>query len=198
MQFCCQGCRSVYEVLHGAGLERFYRMRESLEAAPMAARTTDRPYTEYDDPVFRGLYCEQRDDGTQATELYLEGVHCAACVWLVEKLPAVAPGVMEARLDMQRSLVRVRWDDTRIGLSQVARMLDSLGYPPHPAKDCTGAEVEAAGGSAVSDPNRRGGRMCRQCDDAWRSLCMAARSRGSRPSTRSCSGTPACCSAWSR
>ena len=67
LQFCCQGCRSVYEVLHGAGLERYYRLRESLDASPMAARTTDRPYTEYDDPVFRGLYCEQTGDGTQAT-----------------------------------------------------------------------------------------------------------------------------------
>ena len=141
LQFCCQGCRSVYEVLHGAGLERYYRLRESLDASPMAARTTDRPYTEYDDPVFRGLYCEQTGDGTQATELYLEGVHCAACVWLVEKLPAVAPGVLEARLDMQRSLVRVRWDDTRIGLSQVARTLDSLGYPPHPAKDAQARQL---------------------------------------------------------
>lgn len=141
VQFCCQGCRSVYEVLHGAGLERYYRLRESLDASPMAARTTDRPYTEYDDGVFRDLYCEQSGDGMQATELYLEGVHCAACVWLVEKLPAVAPGVLEARLDMQRSLVRVRWDDARIRLSQVARMLDSLGYPPHPAKDAQARQL---------------------------------------------------------
>ena len=74
-------------------------------------------------------------DGTHATELYLEGVHCAACVWLVEKLPHVVPGVIEARLDLRRSLVRVRWDDDRVRLSRVARTLDSLGYPPHPAKD---------------------------------------------------------------
>jgi cation transport ATPase len=74
--------------------------------------------------------------------LYLEGVHCAACVWLVEKLPEVVPGVIESRLDMRRSLVRVRWDESQAKLSQVARMLDSLGYPPHPAKDAQARELQ--------------------------------------------------------
>ena len=74
-------------------------------------------------------------DGTQAVEFYLEGVHCAACVWLVEKLPQVRPGVLESRLDMRRAIVEVRWDPKIVKLSQIAGTLDSLGYPPHPAKD---------------------------------------------------------------
>lgn len=141
-QFCCHGCRSVYEVLHGAGLSRYYALREAADGGAAPARPTDRRYTEFDDPVFRGLYYDQRDDGTSAIELYLEGVHCAACVWLVEKLPDVVSGVIESRLDMRRSLVHVRWDESQVTLSEVARTLDSLGYPPHPAKDARARDLQ--------------------------------------------------------
>jgi Cu2+-exporting ATPase len=134
-QFCCAGCRTVYAMLRDCGLERFYKLRQNADTEPVPARTTDRRYAEFDDQAFRELYCQPAADGLTVVELYLEGVHCAACVWLVEKLPQVVPGVLEARLDLRRSLVRVRWDDGQVPLSRIARSLDSLGYPPHPAKD---------------------------------------------------------------
>ena len=135
LQFCCHGCRTVYEVIHRCGLDRFYCVREETDVAARPARTTQRKYQEYDDPVFRRLYYQPLADGSQTVEFYLEGVHCAACVWLVEKLPRVLPGVIESRLDIRRALVQIRWDESQVRLSQIARMLDSLGYPPHPAKD---------------------------------------------------------------
>lgn len=140
-QFCCDGCRTVYQVIHGCGLDRFYRLKDAdggIGETP--AKTTDRQYKEFDDTVFQDLYYQTLADGSQTVELYLEGVHCAACVWLVEKLPHVIQGVIESRLDMRRSLLVVRWDDQQVSLSRVARTLDSLGYPPHPAKDAKARE----------------------------------------------------------
>ncbi len=116
-------------------MERFYRLRQASPGEARRARTTERAYAEFDDEVFRNLYYRSLADGTQSVEFYLEGVHCAACVWLVEKLPQVRPGVIESRLDMRRAIVEVRWDPRAVKLSQIAAMLDSLGYPPHPAKD---------------------------------------------------------------
>ena len=118
-------------------------MRDSLGVATQPARTTPRKYSEFDDPSYRQLYYQTLPDGSLAVEFYLEGVHCAACVWLVEKLPQVAAGVIESRLDLRRGLVRIRWEPDRIGLSQIARALDSLGYPPHPAKDARTASSAA-------------------------------------------------------
>ncbi|NUQ61256.1 MAG: heavy metal translocating P-type ATPase [Pirellulales bacterium] len=140
-QFCCQGCRAVYEMIRGCGLDRFYRLRDAVETSGIPARTTHRKYSEFDDAVFRDLYCQALADGTQSVELYLEGVHCAACVWLIEKLPGVLPGVIESRLDLRRALVHIRWNPSQVGLAQIARTLDSLGYPPHPAKDARRREL---------------------------------------------------------
>ncbi|MGA2253075.1 MAG: heavy metal translocating P-type ATPase [Thermoguttaceae bacterium] len=148
LQFCCRGCRTVYQVIHGCGLERFYRLRDASESKAQPARTSNRAYAEFDDEVFRNLYYHDLADGTQAVEFYLEGVHCAACVWLVEKLPQVQPGVVESRLDMRRAIVEVRWNPQIVKLSQVAGMLDSLGYPPHPAKDIRARQMRR-------DENRR-------------------------------------------
>lgn len=123
-------------MIHGCGLDRFYRLRETGDYESTPARTTDHRYAEFDDPAFVERYQQQLESPDQrAVELYLEGIHCAACVWLVEKLPQVVPGVVEARLDLRKSLVRIRWNDEEVRLSRIAQTLDSLGYPPHPARD---------------------------------------------------------------
>jgi Cu2+-exporting ATPase len=133
-QFCCNGCRTVYELIHGCGLDRYYRLRDQAPGA-VATRATGRSYESYDDPGFAERHCRPAPGGHMRTEFYLEGVHCAACVWLVERLPRVAPGVIEARLDIRRALVRVTWDPQVASLSRLASALDRLGYPPHPARD---------------------------------------------------------------
>lgn len=134
LQFCCSGCRAVYEVIHSQGLEKFYRLQDRDQGG-VPARTTGRGYEEYDDPVFLKRHTSELGGGARSAELYLEGIHCAACVWLVERLPRLVPGLIEARLDMRKALVRVLWDENAVALSCIASALDSLGYVPHPARD---------------------------------------------------------------
>lgn len=133
-QFCCGACRAVWEAIHGCGLERYYEMRDRQGAEGQQAKTTGRGYEEFDDPAFAQLYCKDLGGNTRSVDLFLEGVHCVACVWLVEKLPDLERGVLEARLDMGRSMVRVVWDAESVRLSGIARALDRLGYVPHAAK----------------------------------------------------------------
>jgi len=133
-QFCCHGCRAVYAVIHEYGLDRYYALRDSTDASPTPANPTGRSYGEFDDPGFQARACWRTAEGLAATELYLEGVHCAACVWLVERLPGLVPGVLEVRLDLPRSRALVRWDPGAVSLSAAARQLDALGYAPHPSR----------------------------------------------------------------
>ena len=130
--FCCRGCSTVFAAIQGAGLGAFYADRDQDSGQPRPARRTGRRFAELDDEnLARGF--EVHADGTTSVELQLEGVHCAACVWLIENLPRVAPGVREARLDFGRSLATVRWHPGETRLSAVAAALDGLGYTPHAA-----------------------------------------------------------------
>lgn len=130
-QFCCTGCRRVYTLLHECGLERYYAYRGAAEAEAQPASSSDRDYAEFDTESFQALYCRPAPEGARTIDLYLEGVHCAACVWLVEKLPTLLDGVHGATLDFVRRVVRVTYDPSALPLSRIARQLSGLGYPPH-------------------------------------------------------------------
>ena len=132
LQFCCNGCRVAYEVIHQHGLDGYYDIKSRIEAPEQPAQRSGRAFAEFDDPAFHRLYCRALPSGLETVELYLEGVHCAACVWLVEKLTVVVDGIAEVRLDLGRSLATVTWNAETTPLSQVARFLDSIGYAPHP------------------------------------------------------------------
>jgi Cu2+-exporting ATPase len=139
LQFCCSGCKTVYGVLHEHGLEGFYRVLDDDQR--QQAYVTSRDYSELDNETFAEHHVRRLADGSLETELYLEGVRCAACVWLVEKLPSLDRGVMEVRLDLGRQLALLRWDPERTSLSAAARKLDSLGYPAHPFRGASRREL---------------------------------------------------------
>jgi Cu2+-exporting ATPase len=121
----------VYEILHRAGLDGYYRMAERRAGA---VASTDRRYDEVDHPSYHQHYVTRRRDGLLESSFYLEGVACGSCVWLIERAPMLLPGLVSAELDMRRSRVNLAWDDSATRLSHVARTLDTLGYPPHPLR----------------------------------------------------------------
>ena len=128
-QFCCAGCATAYEILASHGLGKYYAFSDRREAP---VRATGRAYEEFDHPAFAERYVTRTPSGLARVELYLEGVHCASCVWLVERMPIIVDGVARAELDIRRSLAVLEWDDRSVPLSTIARRLDQLGYPPHP------------------------------------------------------------------
>ncbi len=131
-QFCCSGCASVFEILRAGGLQDFYRHRADAGESGTVANISRGSYDEFDAPEFAALYCKALPGGLLGTELFLENVHCAACVWLVEKVVTALPGISEARLDLSRSTLAVAWDPTQVRAARVAEWLDSVGYPCHP------------------------------------------------------------------
>ncbi len=128
-QFCCSGCRTAFTLLYEHGLDQFYAFREGRETP---APRTGRSYDEFDHEAFAALHVRTAGDGLSRVELYLEGIHCASCVWLVERIPLLVAGVARAELDVRRSRAVVEWDARTTTLSAVARTLDALGYAPHP------------------------------------------------------------------
>ncbi len=127
--FCCTGCRAAWTLIHASGLERFYALGDRVR--PLASEVTTSAWAEFDHPAFHERHVRALADGLREVEFHLEGVHCASCVWLVERLPLVVSGAVSAELDLPRARVRVVFDPVR-PLSSIARALATLGYRPHP------------------------------------------------------------------
>ncbi len=141
--FCCNGCETIYNALCGAGLSAFYKERTT--SPKRAATASDEGFAQFDDADFIRLYTtSQAGTSLRRVDLFVEGVHCAACVWVLEKLPTLVPGVVKAELNYGESLLSVTWDSQHVSLSRVARTLSDLGYPPHPADARHDAKVETA------------------------------------------------------
>ena len=139
--YCCVACESVRSIIEGLGLEQYYALRERLPGDRRSAVQLARDFAEFDDPEFSQASQSSAPNGRRRIELYLEGVHCAACIWLVERVPQLLPGVRSVRLDLGRSRAVIEWDPEEVALSEIAQQLNRLGYPPHPFH---GVEAERA------------------------------------------------------
>lgn len=137
-QFCCTGCETAFGILYTHGLAAYYGFAERREGP---VRGSGRSYDEFDHPTFAELYVQSMPGGRARTELYLEGIHCASCVWLVERVPLLQSGVLRSELDVRRALAVVEWDPSTVTLSEVARTLDALGYVPHPFRGVARADM---------------------------------------------------------
>ncbi len=136
-RFCCSGCETVYHALSSCGLDSYYAMRRELAAAPepAVARPRHRDHAGLDDA---DRLAEHGFSPGQVV-LRLSGLHCAACVWLLERLPKVLPGVERARVDFGKATLELRYDPARIPLSRIADFVFDLGYPAR----LVAAEAEA-------------------------------------------------------
>ena len=130
-QFCCDGCRQVHALVSEWGLDQYYRLVDQQQGALGPAKVTGRSFEDFDDAVLQAEATEPVGGERCRTRLYLEGVHCPACVWLVEKLPSALPGVDEVRLNLGSGVAEVTWRPGATRLSAVGRALDRLGYTPH-------------------------------------------------------------------
>ncbi len=130
-EFCCQGCRTVHSILNARGLGQYYELKALTggfrKASPVQERSDTFDYL--DDPEFQKSYAI---DGVM--RFYLEGVHCLACIWLVEKLPELVPGVKAARLDLGTSVATVTIAPGG-SFAACARELQKFGYRPHAVRD---------------------------------------------------------------
>jgi P-type Cu2+ transporter len=130
-QFCCAGCRQVYTLVHEWGFDQYYRLVGQQRGELQPAKVTGRTFADFDDDRAQAEGSEDAGGERRRTRLYLEGVHCAACVWLVEKLPAVLRGVDEVRLNVSSGVAEITWRPAHTRLSAIGCALDRLGYTPH-------------------------------------------------------------------
>jgi len=125
--FCCQGCHGAFQLIHGAGLDDFYRKRTWQEAG-VGSGVFERDF----DPAELEPHLHRSDDGLAEINLLLDGIRCASCVWLIEKVLLKRDGVTDARINYGTHRLRLRFDPRKADVTDLCRTVARLGYLPRP------------------------------------------------------------------
>ncbi|MCS6785652.1 MAG: heavy metal translocating P-type ATPase [Thiobacillaceae bacterium] len=128
---CCRGCQAVAQTIIDSGNADYYRLRTELPKTPEAALEELNKLQLYDLPEVQASFVRNEGEIREAS-LILEGIVCAACIWLNERHLQQLPGVIAADINFSTHRARVRWDDTRIKLSDILRAVQAIGYRAYP------------------------------------------------------------------
>ena len=130
---CCAGCKAVAEAIVQNGLDDFYRHRTSNapqgeELVPEALRELDL----YDNEKLQASFVHPHEGEVREASLILEGITCAACVWLNERHVKALDGVLSFHVNYSTHRAQLTWDNSRIHLSDVLKAIMAIGYHAHP------------------------------------------------------------------
>lgn len=129
-RFCCLGCESVCKIIYDSGLQGFYqRTPEGQLLAPPPDLPRDIALYDIDE-----VQAEFVADLGQIRHIHLlvEGIHCAACVWLIERSLHAMPGIIDVKVNLANRRTHIRWDNTQIKLSQIITRMGEIGYAAVP------------------------------------------------------------------
>jgi len=130
---CCPGCTAVAQAIVDNGLADFYRFR--TENAPTGKDLVPeflRQAQAYDHAEIQKTFVRVGENDTREASLILEGITCAACIWLNEQHLAALPGVLDVKINYATHRARVRWDNKQIALSKILEAVHQIGYIAHP------------------------------------------------------------------
>ncbi|WP_253946160.1 heavy metal translocating P-type ATPase [Niveibacterium sp. COAC-50] len=130
---CCAGCEAVASAIVAGGLADYYRHRDALPEARREAMPAElKNLGLFDHAEFQKGFVREIGEHEREADLILEGITCAACVWLNEQHLARQPGVTAVQVNYATRRARVRWDPAQTKLSEVLAAIASIGYRAHP------------------------------------------------------------------
>ena len=130
---CCIGCQAVAQAIVDNGLADYYRNRDALPDSPREAMPAILDGLKlYDHADFQKSFVRQLGESEREASLILEGITCAACIWLNEQHLSKLPGVIGVDLNYTTRRARVRWDEARIKLSDILAAIAAIGYRAYP------------------------------------------------------------------
>ena len=130
---CCAGCQAVAQAIVDNGLTEYYRHRDALPESPREAMPAAlEELGLFDHPDVQKSFVRPVGEHEQEAALILEGITCAACVWLNEAHVRRQPGVTAVDINYATRRARVRWDTRATRLSAILEAVAAIGYRAHP------------------------------------------------------------------
>ena len=119
--FCCTGCEAVFELVQSKGLGDFYERLGKNNLEPVNFKQNLGVFDSFVRPT---------NEGFSEIHLVIDGIFCAACVWLNEKILIEEQGVIEASVNPLTHKARVVFDERQVSLKRILTLIQSIGYKP--------------------------------------------------------------------
>ncbi|MDP0563161.1 MAG: heavy metal translocating P-type ATPase [Candidatus Endonucleobacter sp. (ex Gigantidas childressi)] len=135
---CCPGCKAVTEAIIEGGLGYYYQRRTDVgKQVDVIGNQLKEELLIYDRPDIQQSFVQQDSPQHLQANLLIEGITCAACVWLIEKHLSLISGVTQVYVNLSTHEAQITWLSEKVKLSELMEEIYRIGYTPHPWQaDC--------------------------------------------------------------
>jgi len=144
--FCCIGCKTVYEILNGNQMDKYYSIDEKPGIKP--GGTIKGKYNYLDLEEFREKLIFFNEGNIAKVKFFLPQIHCSSCLWLLERLHKLKEGIIQSQVDFVKKEAVITYNTELVDLRVVAELCATIGYPPK-------ITLEDYDGKAQKKTNRR-------------------------------------------
>ncbi|MBR9855149.1 MAG: heavy metal translocating P-type ATPase [Algicola sp.] len=126
--FCCNGCKTVYEIFTSNGLSTFYEIEGKAGTTPNEIR---QKYGFLDNQEIVKQLVEFDEEGMQVVSLNIPSIHCSSCIWVLENLNKLHSAITVSQVDFPKKTIRVTYKTEDFSLKALVLLLGSIGYEPY-------------------------------------------------------------------
>tara|TARA_R110002111_G_scaffold247237_1_gene310364 strand:- start:2068 stop:4458 length:2391 start_codon:yes stop_codon:yes gene_type:complete len=126
--FCCNGCKTVYEIFSVNDLTCYYDFEKSPGATPLDIKGK---YDFLENESIVSKLLEFEEQATAIVSLSIPHIHCSSCIWILENLQRLQKGISTSQVNFPEKKVRITYDPQAVSLSKIVYLLSSIGYEPY-------------------------------------------------------------------
>ena len=126
--FCCQGCKTVYEVLNVNNLSDYYNLNQNAGVRPDGRG--DHQFDFLNTKEIFDKVVDFSDGGIAVVTFEVPVIHCTSCIWLLESLETINNAIISSSVNFTKKSVQITFREEDIKLGDVARLMTNLGYKP--------------------------------------------------------------------
>jgi len=125
--FCCNGCKTVYEIFSANDLTCYYDLQDAPGATP---KEIEGKYNFLDNDKIAENLLEFNDEKTQIITLYIPHIHCSSCIWILENLNKLNVSISSSIVNFGKKNVRITYNSEALSLKNLVKLLSRIGYEP--------------------------------------------------------------------
>lgn len=127
--FCCDGCKMVFQLLDENGMCQYYDLSE-MPGMSAKGKYASEKYNYLDSVAIQDELIQFKLEDQAHVVFYLPQIHCVSCVWLLEHLHKINPGIIHSQTHFEKKEIKIIYNSSKISLKELVQLLAFVGYEP--------------------------------------------------------------------